>query len=571
MFNKKKIAISLSFFALLTSCGEKPASGSSSLNAQSSRPSQSSPVSLADIFANYRANLTAEGTTKIFYGSSVHSASSFITKFTANSYHFEERGTETEDTTVDFFKWIHDGIGYVATTNIDENNQVVTTPVRDEEGSYVAWTTVQNPFLDNATDPGFFDYDENEGYYYLDFSKDAETRGNRYQAASDLASKFAVRSPLGFESVKIMVTESAITEIQIVTKSFSISSPKTNVHYEMNFTLDNDQSHDHSATMAAPYPHLDYHAQLQAAFDHLLKSPSYSFVRDSSSLSTVSMAHLNGYVSSDVFYYADPAHADNFAALIRKDGKVYEVVKDGDDYAYDETPLTDSNNTLLTSIPVGYYPQRAEPVEAFVYSETSHKYVLQGNDNNGTALADYFAFYFDSFGYLLDEDNMQQLSFEKVEAELDSQNRISSIALYTSDQESILYTFSYDTSLLPFSLDSLKAKDIASDAYGTYQGTFASDAALHANETFTIHFERKENADKYTQEKQPYVYQVTLTYENDGTLYAALNVNYSKENGLSFASGGEDFSLTKQADGTYLLTIKNDEGKTATCVMTKTK
>lgn len=574
MFKKKNIALTLSLLALLASCGEKPAtsSASSENTTSSSHQDKPAPTPLADILADYRANLTAKGTTNIFYGTEVHSTSSFVTKFTSNSYHFEETNEKGEKVaSSDLFRIVQNGESYVAVSSVNENNQVVMTPARDqEENNLIGWSTVQNPFLDSVTDPGFFDYDEKEGVYYLDFAKDTQERGNRYQAALDLISKFSVVIPYGFDSVKLSVEGKKITAVNIVTRSFSINNPKTTVHYEVIFMLDNDQSHDHSATMATPFEHLDYHDTLQAAFDKLLKSPSYSFERDASSLSSVSMPHLKGYVSSDAFYYSVPNQADNYAALIVKDSKVYEVTKEGDNYAYDETPLADDNDTLLRAIPVGYYPLRAEPVEAFLYSESSHKYVLDQIDSTGTSLADYFAFYFDTFGYILDEDSMASLTFSSVEVELNVQNEIGTIALHTESKGSVLYSFTYDTSALPFDPAKIETIDIAKDAYGTYQGTFATDATIHAGETYTIHFSREANTDKYTKEKHPYVYKVTLSYGTGTSLYTALDVSYSTTMGISFVSGAEDYTIAKQKDGTYLLTVQDEEGKTASCLVTKT-
>ena len=38
-----------------------------------------------------------------------------------------------------------------------------------------------------------------------------------------------------------------------------------------------------------------------------------------------------------------------------------------------------------------------------------------------------------------------------------------------------------------------------------------------------------------------------------------------KEMGISFVSGAEDYTIAKQKDGTYLLTVQDEEGKTASC------
>lgn len=574
MIAKKNLLIPLATLALLASCGNPGTNSSVTTSSEdqtssaSSSDSKPAPTPLADILANYRAGITATGTTKVFYGSDVHSTAEFITKFTTNSYHFEETTNGEKTASADLFKTIVDGAEYVATSNVTADNEVVLTTVRNEEGSLIGWSAVQNPFLDETTDPGFFDYSE-EGYYYLDFSKDVQKRGNRYQAAIDLASKFAAITTYGFDSVKIAVNGNKITEISIVTQSFNLSQEKTTAHYEVSFTLDNDPKHDHSAVMATPYEHLAYHDTLKAAFDQLSTNPSYSFERNAASIASASMPNLKGYVSTDAFYYAIPTNADQFAGLILKENKVYEVLKDRDTYSYDETPLTDENDVLLHEIPAGYYPMRSEPVEAFIYSESSKKYVLNQIDLSGVSLADYFTFYFDTFGYILDEDSMSSLTFSSVEVELNSDNKISSIAMNTAEQGSVIYTFTYDNSALPFNPATLAAKDVAADMYGTYTGTFASDAAIHGGEAFSITFTHVANTDVYTKEKHPYNYQVTYSYGTDTSVYTAIGVSYSTTGGLMFTAGGRDYNLTKKEDGTYVLTVSDDSGKSASCVMTK--
>lgn len=558
MLKKKNILAPLAALALLASCG----------SAETSKRSKVEPVDLAKVFSAYREGITATGTTEVYYDDEVHSTANFVTKFTATSYHFEEEVDGQKTASADLFQVKQNGEKYVATSDVNADNEVVMTPSRNEERSLIGWSTVQNPFLDSVLDPGFFDYSE-AGYYALDFSKDAEKRGNRYQAAIDLVSKFAVITPYGFDSVKIYLSGEKIQNIEIITKAFSLSKPKVQAHYEVNIALDNDPAHDHNATMATPFEHKDYHDALKRGFDALLKSPSYSFRRDASTLVSAQMPQLKGYVSEDAFYYAFPNDDSQFGALIKKDDKVYEVVKDGEGYAYEETPLTDDEDSLLRAIPTGYYPQRAEPVEAFAYEEDSKKYVLDRTNTAGVSLADYFAFGFDSFGYVLDEKSMASYTFTRVEVSLGEGNKISTISLQTESKGNVVYTFAYDKSALPFDPASLTAKDVAAEDYGTYTGSFASDAALHAGESYTITFKRVVNTDEYTKEKHPYSYVVTLSHGTDGSVYTAVSVHYSPEKGLSFESGGESYSLRKKEDGSYLLQVSDDNGSTATCTMNK--
>lgn len=581
MSKTKYLVASLFTLSLLASCGNNgnpnsssvsvtPSSDTSDTSGKGSSTSKSNrrgALPLAEILAEYRDGLTATGTKKIYYGSEVNSTINFVTKFTKDSYHFEETdGKETA--TTDLFKVTQNGADYVATTQIDANNEVVYTPVKNDENQLVGWSNVQNPFLDNYTDPGFFDYDEYEGYYYLDFEKDAQKAGNRFQAAVDLMAKFTGSSSYGFDSLEISVEGKKITEIRIVTTSFTLSKENTKAHYEINFTLDNDPTHDHSATKATPYPEMDYHKDLKKGFDKLINTPAYSFQRDASSISTLAMPKLEGYVSFDTFYYDIPGRTDQFSGLIQKDGKVYEVEKDSDGYYYDDTPLT-MDSTVLKEIPSAFYPARSEAVEAFTYSDSSKRYILEGADATGAYIADYFSFYFDTFGYILDEDNMAKLTFTSVEVTLNEDDEITSLSLNTQRQGSVIYTFTYDTSLRPFDPASLKPMDIAKNDYGTYVGTFAGDAKIHAGETITIHFSRKENTDKYTKDREPYVYQVTYSYAGDASVYTAQNVSYSVSGGLTFTAGGQDYTLAKKEDGTYQLSIGDDEGNTVTTTMTK--
>ena len=116
--------------------------------------------------------LTINGTIKDFDGDDLNQTTTFTTKFSDDSYHYD-RKVGNEEGSLDYFKITEDSNEYVGTYDIDENNNLVLTKASDGEGS-LSWSMVSNPFYDETSDSGFFDKD-NDGNYYLDFSKDGQT------------------------------------------------------------------------------------------------------------------------------------------------------------------------------------------------------------------------------------------------------------------------------------------------------------------------------------------------------------------------------------------------------------
>lgn len=57
-----------------------------------------------------------------------------------------------------------------------------------------------------------------DGNYYLDFSKDGQTAGNRYKAARNFTSKIAILSIMSFDEFKIIVKNDSIESFHIVSK-----------------------------------------------------------------------------------------------------------------------------------------------------------------------------------------------------------------------------------------------------------------------------------------------------------------------------------------------------------------
>lgn len=556
---KSKHLSILSLALLLVGCSgtnttpktSKPSTNPSSTNKQSTNNSSTSKStkSLFDLFESMKTGLTINGTIKDFDGDDLNQTTTFTTKFSADSYHYD-RKVGNEEGSLDYFKITEDSNEYVGTYDIDENNKLVLTKASDGEES-LSWSMVSNPFYDETSDSGFFDKD-NDGNYYLDFSKDGQTAGNRYKAARNFTSKIAILSIMSFDEFKIIVKNDSIDSFHIVSKEAS-DKDGSPFHYEIDFTINNDKNVDHEANKPVPYEHKDYHDALKSAFDSLFSNP-YSFERNVSKISNVKMPHLEGYISSSVMFYQ--IDDNNFSGALVKDGYVHEITKEDGTYYYKEEKEKDSNGSYITDLSYSM-PRRSEPIEAFTFDKETKVYSL-------TIMPDRFAYYFDSFSDLDDSYKVEDVI--KAEIKL-SNSKIDTVKFLQKNGGYVEYKIYFDSSKLPFDINTISEFDSLSKMYGTFTGSFSS-TSLFKNQKVQIKVEKKKNTDKYS--KDEYVYSVTFKMVfnlDDETEYAATNVSIS-DNNLSFECGGYSIAITL-SNNEYKLTIESDSGKSDSTILTR--
>lgn len=529
----------------------KPSTNPSSTNKQSTNNSSTSKStkSLFDLFESMKTGLTINGTIKDFDGDDLNQTTTFTTKFSDNSYHYD-RKVRNEKGSLDYFKITEDSNEYVGTYDIDENNNLVLTKASDGEGS-LSWSMVSNPFYDETSDSGFFDKD-NDGNYYLDFSKDGQTAGNRYKAARNFTSKIAILSIMSFDEFKIIVKNDSIDSFHIVSKEANDKAGSP-FHYEIDFTINNDKNVDHEANKPVPYEHKDYHDALKSAFDNLFSNP-YSFERNVSNISNVKMPHLEGYISSSVMFYQ--IDDNNFSGALVKDRYVHEITKEDGIYYYKEEKEKDSDGSYITNLSYSM-PRRSEPVEAFTFDKETNVYSL-------TIMPDRFAFYFDSFSDLDDSYNVEDVI--KAEIKL-SNSKIDTVKFLHENGGYVEYKIYSDSSKLPFDLNTISEFDSLSKMYGTFTGSFSSTSPFK-NQKVQIKVEKIKNTDKYSKDK--YVYSVTFKKGfnlDDETEYAGTNVSIS-DNNLSFECGGYSITITL-SNNEYKLTIESDSGKSDSTILTR--
>lgn len=529
----------------------KPSTNPSSTNKQSTNNSSTSKStkSLFDLFESMKTGLTINGTIKDFDGDDLNQTTTFTTKFSDDSYHYD-RKVENEEGSLDYFKITEDSNEYVGTYDIDENNNLVLTKASDGEGS-LSWSMVSNPFYDETSDSGFFDKD-NDGNYYLDFSKDGQTAGNRYKAARNFTSKIAILSIMSFDEFKIIVKNDSIDSFHIVSKEAN-DKDGSPFHYEIDFTINNDKNVDHEANKPVPYEHKDYHDALKSAFDNLFSNP-YSFERNVSNISNVKMPHLEGYISSSVMFYQ--IDDNNFSGALVKDGYVHEITKEDGTYYYKEEKEKDSDGSYITNLSYSM-PRRSEPIEAFTFDKETNVYSL-------TIMPDRFAFYFDSFSDLDDSYNIEDVI--KAEIKL-SNSKIDTVKFLHENGGYVEYKIYSDSSKLPFDINTISEFDSLSKMYGTFTGSFSSTSPFK-NQKVQIKVEKKKNTDKYS--KDEYVYSVTfkmgLNLDNEKA-YAGTNVSIS-DNYLSFEWGGYSIAITL-SNNEYKLTIESNSGKSDSTILTR--
>lgn len=534
-----------------TSNTSKPSTNPSSTNKQSTNNSSTSKStkSLFDLFESMKTGLTINGTIKDFDGDDLNQTTTFTTKFSDDSYHYD-RKVEDKEGSLDYFKITEDSNEYVGTYDIDENNNLVLTKASDGEGS-LSWSMVSNPFYDETSDSGFFDKD-NDGNYYLDFSKDGQTAGNRYKAARNFTSKIAILSIMSFDEFKIIVKNDSIDSFHIVSKEAN-DKDGSPFHYEIDFTINNDKNVDHEANKPVPYEHKDYHNALKSAFDNLFSNP-YSFERNVSNISNVKMPHLEGYISSSVMFYQ--IDDNNFSGALVKDGYVHEITKEDGTYYYKEEKEKDSDGSYITNLSYSM-PRRSEPIEAFTFDKETNVYSLN-------IMPDRFAFYFDSFSDLDDSYNVEDVT--KAEIKL-SNSKIDTVKFLQENGGYVEYKIYFDSSKLPFDINTISEFDSLSKMYGTFTGSFSSTSPFK-NQKVQIKVEKKKNTDKYS--KDEYVYSVTFKKGfnlDDETEYAATNVSIS-DNSLSFECGGYSITITL-SNNEYKLTIESDSGKSDSTILTR--
>lgn len=556
---KSKYLSILSLTLLLVGCSgtnttpntSKPSTNPSSTNKQSTNNSSTSKStkSLFDLFESMKTGLTINGTIKDFDGDDLNQTTTFTTKFSDDSYHYD-RKVEDKEGSLDYFKITEDSNEYVGTYDIDENNNLVLTKASDGEGS-LSWSMVSNPFYDETSDSGFFDKD-NDGNYYLDFSKDGQTAGNRYKAARNFTSKIAILSIMSFDEFKIIVKNDSIDSFHIVSKEAN-DKDGSPFHYEIDFTINNDKSVDHEANKPVPYEHKDYHDALKSAFDNLFSNP-YSFERNVSNISNIKMPHLEGYISSSVMFYQ--IDDNNFSGALVKDGYVHEITKEDGTYYYKEEKEKNSDGLYITDLSYSM-PRRSEPIEAFTFDKETNVYSL-------TIMPDRFAYYFDSFSDLDDSYNVENVI--KAEIKL-SDSKIDTVKFLQENGGYVEYKIYSDSSKLPFDINTISEFDSLSKMYGTFTGSFSSTSPFK-NQKVQIKVEKKKNTDKYS--KDEYVYSVTFkmgfNLDNE-TEYAGTNVSIS-DNNLSFECGGYSIAITL-SNNEYKLTIESDSGKSDSTILTR--
>ena len=556
---KSKYLSILSLTLLLVGCSgtnttpntSKPSTNPSSTNKQSTNNSSTSKStkSLFDLFESMKTGLTINGTIKDFDGDDLNQTTTFTTKFSDDSYHYD-RKVEDKEGSLDYFKITEDSNEYVGTYDIDENNNLVLTKASDGEGS-LSWSMVSNPFYDETSDSGFFDKD-NDGNYYLDFSKDGQTAGNRFKAARNFTSKIAILSIMSFDEFKIIVKNDSIDSFHIVSKEAN-DKDGSPFHYEIDFTINNDKNVDHEANKPVPYEHKDYHDALKSAFDNLFSNP-YSFERNVSNISNVKMPHLEGYISSSVMFYQ--IDDNNFSGALVKDGYVHEITKEDGTYYYKEEKEKDSDGSYITNLSYSM-PRRSEPIEAFTFDKETNVYSL-------TIMPDRFAYYFDSFSDLDDSYNVENVI--KAEIKL-SNSKIDTVKFLQENGGYVEYKIYSDSSKLPFDINTISEFDSLSKMYGTFTGSFSSTSPFK-NQKVQIKVEKKKNADKYS--KDEYVYLVTFKKGfdlDDETEYAGTNVSIS-DNNLSFECGGYSITIAL-SNNEYKLTIESDSGKSDWTILTR--
>lgn len=556
---KSKHLSILSLALLLVGCSgtnttpntSKPSTNPSSTNKQSTNNSSTSKStkSLFDLFESMKTGLTINGTIKDFDGDDLNQTTTFTTKFSDDSYHYD-RKFEDKEGSLDYFKITEDSNEYVGTYDIDENNNLVLTKASDGEGS-LSWSMVSNPFYDETSDSGFFDKD-NVGNYYLDFSKDGQTAGNRFKAARNFTSKIAILSIMSFDEFKIIVKNDSIDSFHIVSKEAN-DKDGSPFHYEIDFTINNDKNVDHEANKPVPYEHKDYHDALKSAFDNLFSNP-YSFERNVSNISNVKMPHLEGYISSSVMFYQ--IDDNNFSGALVKDGYVHEITKEDGTYYYKEEKEKDSDGSYITDLSYSM-PRRSEPIEAFTFDKETNVYSL-------TIMPDRFAYYFDSFSDLDDSYNVEDVT--KAEIKL-SNSKIGTVKFLQENGGYVEYKIFSDSSKLPFDINTISAFDSLSKMYGTFTGSFSSTSPFK-NQKVQIKVEKKKNTDKYS--KNEYVYSVTFKKGfnlDDETEYVGTNISIS-DNNLSFECGGYSITITL-SNNEYKLTIESDSGKSDSTILTR--
>ena len=556
---KTKYLSILSLALLLVGCSgtnttsntSKPSTNPSSTNKQSTNNSSTSKStkSLFDLFESMKTGLTINGTIKDFDGDDLNQTTTFTTKFSDDSYHYD-RKVEDKEGSLDYFKITEDSNEYVGTYDIDENNNLVLTKASDGEGS-LSWSMVSNPFYDETSDSGFFDKD-NDGNYYLDFSKDGQTAGNRFKAARNFTSKIAILSIMSFDEFKIIVKNDSIDSFHMVSKEAN-DKDGSPFHYEIDFTINNDKNVDHEANKPVPYEHKDYHDALKSAFDNLFSNP-YSFERNVSNISNVKMPHLEGYISSSVMFYQ--IDDNNFSGALVKDGYVHEITKENGTYYYKEEKEKNSDGSYITNLSYSM-PRRSEPVEAFTFDKETNVYSL-------TIMPDRFAYYFDSFSDLDDSYNVENVI--KAEIKL-SNSKIDTVKFLQENGGYVEYKIYSDSSKLPFDINTISEFDSLSKMYGTFTGSFSSTSPFK-NQKIQIKVEKKKNTDKYS--KDEYVYSVTFKKGfnlDDETEYAGTNVSIS-DNNLSFECGGYSITIAL-SNNEYKLTIESDSGKSDSTILTR--
>ena len=508
-----------------------------------------------DLNNSYRIN----GTFKTFENDKVNEGT-FVSKFTPDTFHID-RTVDGESGAVDFFRIEENGESIIGVYELSKDNEATLTPYIDGEGAKNSWSMVSNPFLDESSDSALFSKKDKETYY-LDFSLDGDTAGLRYKAAKNFTSKLTAINIYSYETFEFKIKENKIDEIFIKSKEVTSSSQSTKTHFEITMKVDSDQNLDNKADVMEPLKHESYHDKLKTAFDTLVNG-GYSFYRESNVLNT-KLNNYEGYMSQDVIYYRDEAdNSDEYGIVLLDDGYAHEVLYKENKYVYEKDP-TLVNGEKLNSLK-SLLPMREGPVEGFIYNEADKLYVLK---TTSRVDADKFAYYIDVFADF--DTTLNSIIFDTVSLTLNANNQIDTMSI-TKDNNEIKYTFTYDTSKLPFNKEDLTEYSSTEAMFGTYEGTLKADndsSLTYADKKITITI--GEQPDKYQK-----IYTARVVIETkDSYDYYTQDVTFYNDI-FEFYINVDHYVLKKENDGSFSLTLtkERDGGnyENYSCVLTKSK
>lgn len=335
--------------------------------------------------------------------------------FTEDAWYYSAKDDLGQENTGNIFKI--GGKPVIAGINLQ--NELVFSPMTDDEGALQEWSDYENPFTD-LTVYDFVKDDNAEGVFYLRLDLP-----HVLEKAIDIVTRISNYQFPDLTSFGVKLTEGKISEITFETPDFA--SYFGTERYVGSFKVSAKDKEVPDLTYPEVNPTLPEHEKLTSALKELNESSlkaTYVEVDKEDSTQEWEDAFLSYdcdcYFTDEAFFINDKAYGQGYGAVL-VEGVAYELSYDPESDVYTRFyyPLNDSENNPLTTLDEFRPNYQVAASEMFTVIDDKH-FEMTG------VFAGTVAYNFDLVG------NYFSLSLTKVSIELNDEYKVKEI-VFTDD------------------------------------------------------------------------------------------------------------------------------------------